>query len=122
MNDRIIENEPGYEKSLTTKRGLEENEAYANIVRVGNISYAMIEHIKQPIKVFGSLIKEYFDFKSNELIEDVETWLNRHQNSSCLYTGLPSIHNQVWCSKLNENGYETLIKQNIQELKSLILK
>jgi ubiquitin-protein ligase len=120
MNDRIIENEPSYGNSLSTIRGLEENEGYANIVRIGNISYAMIDQIKNGNKIFGDVVKEYFDFKSKEMMLDIETWLNRYKNSTCKYTGLASIQNNRLSEMLNNNGYEPTLNKKIEELKNLL--
>lgn len=120
MNDRIIENEPSYGNSLSTVRGVEENEGYANVVRIGNISHAMLDQIKLENKIFGDVIKEYFGFKSKEMILDIETWFDRFKNSTSKYTGLTNLQNFRMCKMLNDSGYENILNKKIEELKILL--
>lgn len=48
MSNEIYFNEPGHESSRGTVEGERLNEAYANIVRYGNVKYAMLEQLKNP--------------------------------------------------------------------------
>ena len=43
MSEYVYFNEPGYEGSAGTVEGEELNLGYSNIVRIGNIRYAMID-------------------------------------------------------------------------------
>lgn len=122
MNDKIIENEPGFENYLNSStQALLENEGYANIVRLGNISYAMIDNIVHPSPIYDSLIADYFKFKSEELLADISTWIDRAQYTQSLYTGLTSAHNLEWASIIQTKGYESILKDKIDELKKLLI-
>jgi len=52
MSEDIYYNEPGFEGEQGTEEGDKKNEAYANIVRLGNVRHAMVEQIKNPPKGF----------------------------------------------------------------------
>lgn len=52
MSEDIYFNEPGFEHEQGTLEGEKKNEAYANIVRYGNVKFAMLENIKNPPKGF----------------------------------------------------------------------
>jgi hypothetical protein len=43
MSDDVYFNEPGFEGEAGTTEGIDKNEAYCNIVRFCNISFAMID-------------------------------------------------------------------------------
>ncbi len=52
MSDDVYFNEPGFEGEQGTEEGDKKNEAYSNIVRLGNVRYAMNGQIKNPPKGF----------------------------------------------------------------------
>ena len=51
------------------------NEAYSNIVRYGNIQYAMIDNIKNPPVGFETIIRRHFYLKKGEIMEEVKKWV-----------------------------------------------
>lgn len=120
MNDRIIENEPSYGNSMNSITGLEENEGYSNIVRLGNISYAMIEMYKNPPTIFKDVVLEYFNFKGKELLEDIKIWKERYKNTKSKYTGLTNTHNYDWCGSMNY--FEKNVNKYMDDLSKLIMK
>jgi hypothetical protein len=76
MNDDIYFNEPGYEQHEGTVEGNEYNEAYANIVRYGNIKFAMIENIKNPPKGFEEIIHRHFFLKKDIILNECRGWID----------------------------------------------
>lgn len=52
MSEDVYFNEPGYEGEQGEVEGEKKNEGYSNIVRLGNIKFAMIDQIKNPPKGF----------------------------------------------------------------------
>jgi len=63
MSEYVFFNEPGYEGEAGSEEGKAKNEAYCNVVRYGNILYAMIENIKNPPKGFEEIIQRHFYIK-----------------------------------------------------------
>lgn len=96
MSEDVYYNEPGFEGEAGTAEGDAKNEAYCNIVKYGNIMYAMIDNIKNPPEGFESVIKRHFYLKKAEILEEVNKWLAEAKNAS--YVGLVSDHNSTWCS------------------------
>jgi len=121
MNDKIVDNEPGCEKTTQSVAGLKENEAYANIVRIGNLQYAMIDMIKNPPPCFKDVVLEYFKLKGSQILEDIKLWLERSKVTEVSYSGMAS-QNDVWCQKLSGDKkiYENIIINGMDELKELI--
>ena len=60
MSNEVYFNEPGYEREIGTPEGDAKNEAYKNIVKYGNIKFAMIDQIKNPPKGFEKVIRMNF--------------------------------------------------------------
>ena len=71
MNEDIYFNEPGYEGEQGTEEGDKKNEAYSNIVRLGNIRYAMIDQINNPPKGFEDVVRRHFFLKKKEVMGGV---------------------------------------------------
>ena len=121
MNDNIGENEPGNEQITKNSFGYLENEAYANIVRLGNLQYAMIDMITNPPKGFEKEVESYFKYKGEEILKDLKLWLERSK-FEVYYSGIAQ-QNSNWCTKLNEKGaYEKELKTKISEFAELIEK
>jgi hypothetical protein len=75
MSDDVYFNEPGFEGEQGTEEGDRKNEAYSNIVRLGNIRYAMNGQIKNPPKGFEEVVRRHFYIKKKEIIEECEKWV-----------------------------------------------
>lgn len=69
MSEDLYFNEPGYDSEQGTPEGEKKNEAYANIVRIGNVKYAMIDQIKNPPKGFEDVVNRHFYVKKKEILE-----------------------------------------------------
>lgn len=85
MSEYVFYNEPGYEGEVGTEEGEAKNEAYCNVVRYGNIMYAMIENIKNPPKGFEEVIKRHFYIKKNAILKEVDKWIKRATDKVAKY-------------------------------------
>lgn len=111
MNNSIVSNEPGHEGLMKNIEGVKENEAYSNIVKLGNIEFAMIKMLTSPPKAFEEIIKEYFKMKGQEILKDLDIWINRIDNIEYTFKGIAQVHNMQWGGKLKDK--ETL-KNNLK--------
>jgi baculoviral IAP repeat-containing protein 6 (apollon) len=93
MSEEVYFNEPGFENEAGTPEGEKRNEGYMNIVRYGNVKYAMLGQIKNPSKGFESAIKRHFYIKKAEILKDVHQWVERADKVEAMFTGLVSDHN-----------------------------
>lgn len=75
MSEYVYYNEPSYESSMGTEEGEKFNVAYSNIVRIGNIRYAMIDAIRNPTKGFEEVILKSFYLKRDMILKEVKKWL-----------------------------------------------
>ena len=64
-----------------------------NIVRYGNVKYAMLGQIKNPSKGFETVIKRHFYIKRAEILTDIKQWVTRADKVEANFTGLVSDHN-----------------------------
>lgn len=74
MNEDVYYNQPSYEDMDRTEcKGF--NVAYQNIVRFGNIAYAMNQMLQNPPINFEKIIKTHFYLKKNRILETVYNWI-----------------------------------------------
>lgn len=120
FTDRIIESQPGIETLMQTAEGVYQNEGYGNIVRANNLTYAIIEQIKnyKYNVVFSDIIKEYFGIKAVEIVEDIKLWLKRACNTCAVYDGFTYSQNSHWAEILSfdEMSYQNIITSKLEEL------
>lgn len=124
MAEEVYFNEPGFEQEQGTVEGEKLNEAYSNIVRYGNIKFAMIEHLKNPPKGFETVIRRHFYLKKDEILEECRKWLKFAEKREASYSGLISDHNSNWCSQFNSSKtkYKTMLEEAIKELEAELNK
>ena len=122
MNEDIVTNEPGHEKDLNYHEGLFQNEAYSNVIRIGNFKFAIIDQLKNPPIGFGQLITDYFKVKAFEIQKDIELWIIRSDTTCSSYSHLPLNHNPNLSMKLgsSENSYVNEIKTYLIEFLNLL--
>lgn len=67
MNEDVYYNEPSYEDfDRIIKKDF--NTAYQNIVRFGNLAYAMNQMLESPPEQFKQIIKTHFYLKRNKIL------------------------------------------------------
>ncbi|CAD8118277.1 unnamed protein product [Paramecium sonneborni] len=122
MSEDVYFNEPGFEGEAGQSDGEMKNEAYSNIVRFGNIQYAMIENIKNPPVGFESIIRRHFYLKRVEIMDEVKKWIQYAEQRQALYMGLVSDHNSQWCSifKKSKTQYLDMLKDATAELEKAL--
>ncbi|CAD8207678.1 unnamed protein product [Paramecium octaurelia] len=122
MSEDVYFNEPGFEGEAGQQDGEMKNEAYSNIVRYGNIQYAMIENIKNPPAGFETIIRRHFYLKKGEIMEEVRKWVQYAEQRQALYMGLVSDHNSQWCSvfKKSKTQYLEMLKDATAELEKAL--
>ena len=118
MGEDVYFNEPGFEGEAGTEMGDRKNEAYSNIVRYGNIKFAMIENLKNPPKGFETVIKRHFYLKKEEILEECNQWVECSKTRDAEYTGLINDHNSSWCTefKSSKTKYRELLAEAVKEL------
>lgn len=123
MNNEVGCNEPGHENLLSSVDGIKVNEAYCNIVRLGNIKFAMINMLNKGPKCYMELIKEIFKFKKEEMIKDIEIWLDRIKNVEYKMTGVAQQNSSIWNPNYNiKENLIDCINNDINNFKDMLSK
>jgi len=118
MSEEVYFNEPGFENEQGTPEGEKKNEAYSNIVRLGNIKYAMTGQLKNPPKGFETVIRRHFYLKKNEILKEVKSWIELADKNEASYNGIVYDHNYNWARMFKENKgkYKEMLTEAIKEL------
>ena len=104
MSSEVYFNEPGYEHLMGTVEGERLNNGYSNIVRYGNLKYAMIEQLKNPVRGFEDVIRRNFFMKKDTILAEVDGWIERAKTEDACYTnGLTTSHNPTIAALLGES-------------------
>ncbi len=124
MSEEVYFNEPGFEQEAGTTEGEKKNEGYMNIVRYGNVKYAMLGQIKNPSKGFESVIKRHFYIKREEILIDVKKWVERADKVEALFTGLVSDHNHAMAKDFQKSKtkYREMLAAVVVELEDELNK
>jgi hypothetical protein len=69
-------NEPGYQNSMGTERGIKSSKEYNDNIRYETVNVAMLDMLKNPPLSYEPFVKEYFKFKKTEIIDMVQKWVN----------------------------------------------
>lgn len=73
--DKPYFNEPGYERSMNTKKGIDASKKYNDNIMLETIRVAMVNQIKKGIDTYDILIKEHFRLKKDEILSTVSIWV-----------------------------------------------
>ena len=121
MSEEVYFNEPGYEHEAGTEEGEARNEGYSNIVRVGNINFAMVNMIKKPPSGFEDVVRRHFYIKRDVILKECATWVKMAEVRNAMYSSLVSDHNSRYASLFNEpNGYINELKNQIKSLEAVL--
>ena len=121
MSEYVFFNEPGFEVEAGTEEGNAKNEAYCNVVRYGNIMYAMIENIKNPPKGFEEIIKRHFYLKQKEILREVNKWVKYAKEKKAKYlVNLVKDHNSELCTEFGKT--KTRYLEKLLEAKEKLIK
>jgi hypothetical protein len=118
MSEEVYFNEPGFENEAGTPEGNRKNEGYMNIVRYGNVKWAMLGHLKNPPPGFETVIKRHFYCKRADILKDVHHWLDLAQKNEAAYTGLIHDHNSTISTdfKKSKEKYREMLSEVVKEL------
>jgi len=124
MSEEVYFNEPGFEGEQGTPEGERKNEAYSNVVRLGNIKYAMIGQIRNPPKGFETVVRRHFYLKKDEILKEVKSWIDLADKNEASYNGIVYDHNNNWCKQFKENKgkYKEMLIEAIKELEDELNK
>lgn len=122
MSEEIYFNEPGYEHEAGTEEGEAKNEGYSNIVRMGNIKFAMIGMIKKPPVGFEDIVRRHFYIKHEVIMKEVSSWVKMAEIRHASYSGLVIDHNHKYAQRFSENqkNYLNELKTVIKELETTL--
>jgi len=113
MSDLVYFNEPSCEAEMGKPEGEARNEAYSNIVKFCNVKYAMIEQLKKPSKGFEEVIQRHFYLKKNQIIEEVQQWIQKSRTTNAKYSSFSYDHNPSWAQKMNSQPAFTKMMEDI---------
>lgn len=118
MSEEVYFNEPGFENEAGTPEGEKKNEGYMNIVRYGNVKWAMLGHLKSPPPGFESVVKRHFYVKRADILTDVHAWLELCDQNEAGYNGLVSDHNHTLAGefKKSKDRYKEMLTEVVKEL------
>lgn len=118
MSQEVYFNEPGFEGEAGTPEGERKNEGYMNIVRYGNVKWAMLGQLKNPSKGFETAIKRHFYVKKAEILTEVNEWLKLADVNEASYNGLVNEHNQKLAAdmKASKTKYKEMLQSAVNEL------
>lgn len=124
MSEEVYFNEPSYENERDTIDGEKRNEGYMSVVRYGNVKFAMLGHLKNPLKGFETVIKWHFYVKKEEILNTVHKWVERADKIECLYQGLVMDHNQELAKTFSKSKtkYREMLQQVVTELEDELNK
>jgi len=117
MSNEVYFNEPGYESKQGTKEGEACNEGYFNIIRYGNIKWAMLEMMNKPPPGFESIIMRHFYCKREAILVEVNNWVKIADTNEAKYDGLVSSHNGEISRMFTKPGdYKRLLIEQVDLL------
>lgn len=124
MSEEVYFNEPGFEGEAGTPEGERKNEGYMNIVRYGNVKWAMLGHIKNPPPGFETVIKRHFYLKRANILKTTKEWLDRIEGNEASYAGLISDHNNAIAKdfKSSKDKYKEMLTATVKELEEELNK
>lgn len=128
MIEGIIYNEPGYYDGRKSKTYQNMDNGYTNIVKYGNVKYAMNEQLKNPSIGFEQAIKLHFYYKKKDILKTVHKWLEEAEvikNEKGLiadYSGLVLSHNNTIANLFSKGKevYYNELKKEIEILEELL--
>jgi len=67
-------NEPGYESSMHTQEGMNQNREYTFNIREGCIRFAMLAQLRSPVIGFEQIIRDHFTLRRSAILQEVNRW------------------------------------------------
>lgn len=116
MTSDIIQKEPWFEH-LTTQSA--ENQAYSTIVKYGNVTYAILEMLKNPPIEFKDVVFKHFALKKEKILQTVEKWISELPDiTTGLENRIVSTHNCYAYNLIKKTPLNTLFLDLFEQLKT----
>lgn len=122
MTEDVIYNEPSYGSGRNNALYKKQDIGYKNIVKYGNVKYAMIGMLNNPPKGFEEVIKRHFFYKKYDIIRTCDQWVEEaKQQKDADYTGLVSSHNCELSGLFkNKDSFQKELGKEVEELKKIL--
>jgi hypothetical protein len=122
MSEEVYFNEPGYEHEADTPNGEKKNTAYSNIVKYGNVKYAMLGMLKNPPKGFESVVKRHFYIKKDEILKTIKYWVEMAGKEEAMYKDLVESHNATIARDFAQSPdkYKNALEKVVKELEDAL--
>lgn len=122
MSEEVYFNEPGYEHEAGTPNGEKKNTAYSNIVKYGNVKYAMLGMLKNPPKGFESVVKRHFYIKKDEILKTIKYWVEMAGKEEAMYKDLVESHNATIARDFAQSPdkYKNALEKVVKELEDAL--
>ena len=128
MTEGVLYNEPSYfsykyvQANHVTILYKKQDVGYTNIVRYGNVKYAMNGMLTNPPAGFEDVIKKHFYYKKNDIMKTCNKWLEEAQSEKDMadYTSLVVSHNYELATMFNKNkeAYHTELAKEVDILRN----
>lgn len=122
MTEGVIYNEPSYSYNKANISYQKQDIGYTNIVKFGNIKYAMTDIINNPPAGFEDVVKKHFFYKKNDIRKTCDKWLAEAEKNKqdAEYSGLVSSHNYELANLFSKSkdAYKSEFEKEIQILKN----
>lgn len=84
----------------------------------------MIEQLKRPSKGFETVIKRHFYLKKEEILKEVNHWIDLAEKNEATYAGLVNDHNYNWANqfKATKTKYSEMLIAAVKELEKELEK
>jgi ubiquitin-protein ligase len=92
-------NEPGHERSMNSEHGKKASKEYNKNIKFNNLTWAMVDMLKNPPKGFESVVKTHFKLKGNKILSEVNKWSTDITNVTSFNAKLKELKNEI--EKLN---------------------
>jgi len=127
MVDEPYFNEPGYEREQSTEKGERKNLGYSNIIRYGNLKYAIAGQLRSPPAGFAVPIRRHFYLKKDLILAMCDMWsAEAHTKEPAAvkpdYSGLVGDHNSSLAGLFSKGAYPRMLDEEIALVKEELAK
>lgn len=88
-------NEPGCQSMRGTPRGTTQSNVYNHDLYPKTVNWAMLDHMRNPVACFKDVIQKHFWLKRNEIIQQVDRWIDEVKSTSCFAQNLKAYKSQL---------------------------
>lgn len=120
MDNEILAKEPGCESYGVDDP---ENQAYCQVVKYGNVRYAMLEMLKAPPAGFETVVRTHFKLNRDRILTMLDNWVEESKSVTKLsFHMLTECQNHTITALFRLHGYKQMLALVVDELKAEIAK